>query len=286
MPFDASFNDVYALGIRPACELAGAYCERVDEQIFQESILQRIYNQISKADLIIADLTTRNPNVFYETGYAHALGKRAILLTQNDEDIPFDLKHYPHIIYGGSILKLKEELERHIRWHIEFPLESPSFTKELEFYVNNQKVVGGEVVNITVPLSSINPPPINARPFNFDLYIAIHNAGTRTYNGNSSCDFGFTLPAGFIVYDYEGGMLEGDEAYSISLPDGQQLHSYGPIGQILPDAWNGTRVAVSVREVTTLIGEEIPMTIRIFTESGSKDVSILLALNSASSHDK
>lgn len=70
MPFDSTFDDIYALGIRPACEAAGAYCERVDEQIFHESILQRIYNQIAKADVIVADLTARNPNVFYETGYA------------------------------------------------------------------------------------------------------------------------------------------------------------------------------------------------------------------------
>ena len=74
MPFDDEFRDIYEVGIKPACEKAGAYAERVDEQIFTESILDRIYNQISKADLIISDMTGRNPNVFYETGYAHALG--------------------------------------------------------------------------------------------------------------------------------------------------------------------------------------------------------------------
>ena len=80
MPFDESFSDVYQLGIRPACESAGSYCERVDEQIFAESILTRIYNQIAKADLIVADMTGRNPNVFYEVGYAHALGNVGQLL--------------------------------------------------------------------------------------------------------------------------------------------------------------------------------------------------------------
>src|SRR5215208_25398 len=115
MPFHTSFDDIYALGIRPACEAAGGYCERVDEQMFNESILQRIYNQISKADVIVADLTSRNENVFYETGYAHALGKQVVLLTQNANDIPFDLKHYPHIVYGGQIVKLRDELERRVR---------------------------------------------------------------------------------------------------------------------------------------------------------------------------
>src|ERR1700726_3375113 len=103
MPLEPVFNDVYQLGIKPAAEGAGAYCERIDEQIFAESILSRIYNQISKADLIVADMTGRNPNVFYETGYAHALNKKVILLTQAADDIPFDLKHYPHIVYSGKI---------------------------------------------------------------------------------------------------------------------------------------------------------------------------------------
>ena len=112
MPFDESFRDVYQLGIKAACKEAGGYCERVDEQIFVESILERVYNQIDKADLLIADMTGRNPNVFYEVGYAHALGKRVFLLTQKADDIPFDLKHYPHIVYQGKITELKQELEK------------------------------------------------------------------------------------------------------------------------------------------------------------------------------
>ena len=81
MTFDKAFTDVYQLGIKVACDKAGAYAERLDEQLFGESMLQRIYNQIAKADVIVADMTGRNPNVFYEVGYAHALGKVVILLT-------------------------------------------------------------------------------------------------------------------------------------------------------------------------------------------------------------
>ena len=98
MPFNSDFDDVYKLGIKQAVIDAGGYCERVDEQYYEERMLDRIYNQINKADLIIADLTGRNANVFYEVGYAHALEKRVILLTQNNDDIPFDLKHHFHIL--------------------------------------------------------------------------------------------------------------------------------------------------------------------------------------------
>lgn len=112
MPFDRAFDDIYIYGIKNTCNKSNFYCERVDEQVFEGTILTRIYNQIKTADLIIADMSKMNPNVFYETGYAHALGKDVILLTQDTNDIPFDLKHYPHIIYKGNIKLLSDELSK------------------------------------------------------------------------------------------------------------------------------------------------------------------------------
>jgi nucleoside 2-deoxyribosyltransferase len=90
MPFDAAFDDIYKLGIKETAEKLGIRAERVDEQIFhKENILERIYSQIDAADFIIADLTDRNPNVFYETGYAHAKGKLCLLLTSKaDDNVP------------------------------------------------------------------------------------------------------------------------------------------------------------------------------------------------------
>ena len=118
MPFDIEFDDIYKFGIKGAAEDVGAYAERVDEQIFSEGILERIFNQISKADVIVADMTGRNPNVFYEVGYAHALGKIVLLLTQEADDIPFDLKHRPHTVYAGKIDTLREELTKKLNWAI------------------------------------------------------------------------------------------------------------------------------------------------------------------------
>ena len=115
MPFGAEFQDTYRLGIKAAAEEQGILAERVDEQFFhKEGILTRIYEQIKIADMIIADMTGRNPNVFYEVGYAHALGKNCLLITSKSDDIPFDLKHHRHIIYGSSITKLKDDLARDI----------------------------------------------------------------------------------------------------------------------------------------------------------------------------
>lgn len=118
MPFDKSFKDIYKFGIRGAADDVGAYAERLDDQLFVEGMLDRIFNQISKADVIVADMTGRNPNVFYEVGYAHALGKLVVLLTQDVNDIPFDFKHRQHIVYGGEIDLLRSELAVKLQWAI------------------------------------------------------------------------------------------------------------------------------------------------------------------------
>lgn len=119
MQFSPEWNDVYEVGIRPACTDAGADCQRVDEQIFLENMLERIYRQIEDADIVVAEMSGRNPNVYYEVGYSHGVRKPVILLTREAEDIPFDLRQYPHIVYGNSIATLKRELERKVRWSVE-----------------------------------------------------------------------------------------------------------------------------------------------------------------------
>ena len=116
MPFDDEFDDIYKLGIQAVATECGVVAERVDEQNFSETILERIYRQIEVADFIIADMTGRNPNVFYEVGYAHARGKLCTLLTQSAEDIPFDLRHHRHIVYNGKIQSLKSKLRHEIEW--------------------------------------------------------------------------------------------------------------------------------------------------------------------------
>jgi hypothetical protein len=116
MPFDSRFDDLYRFGIKEPAEHLGIVAEQVDEQIYTESILERIYRQIDLADIIIADMSGQNPNVFYEVGYAHAKSKLCILLTENVSDIPFDLKHRRHIVHNASIHKLKNAITDELKW--------------------------------------------------------------------------------------------------------------------------------------------------------------------------
>ena len=116
MPFSEEFKDIYKFGIKEAANDIGIKAERVDEQLYTEGMLSRIYSQIEEADIIITDMTGRNPNVFYEVGYAHAKNKLCLHLTQDTTDIPFDLQHQRHIVYGGSIESLREQLVENLEW--------------------------------------------------------------------------------------------------------------------------------------------------------------------------
>jgi hypothetical protein len=145
MPFSKEFDDIYQLGIKEAANSLGINAERVDEQIYSEGILERIYRQIEAADIIIADMSGKNPNVFYEVGYAHAHEKLCILLTSDPDDIPFDLKHKRHLIYNGNITDLKSKILVDLNWakseienikksHIEVKLKGQSGNLEKTQY--------------------------------------------------------------------------------------------------------------------------------------------------------
>ena len=117
MPFNQSFDGIWENFIRPTVTSAGDNCERADDVFSPGSIIEDVIKAISDSDYLIADLTGRNPNVFYELGYAHALDKPVILLTQDIGDVPFDLKVQRMIEYkdtAGGAADLKSALDRYI----------------------------------------------------------------------------------------------------------------------------------------------------------------------------
>lgn len=98
MPFDASFNLIYD-AIRQASENAGLRCRRADDIWENAAIIQDVVALIDRSRIVICDCSGRNPNVFYEAGIAHSLGREVILITQSEHDIPFDLRHLRYIRY-------------------------------------------------------------------------------------------------------------------------------------------------------------------------------------------
>lgn len=113
MPFAEELADVYRYLIVDGMTAAGYDVKRADDVLSQNNILNDIVEGIVSSDLIVADLTGANPNVYYELGIAHALNKNVILLTQNIEEIPFDLRSYRVVTYSVHFTKMnqaKEEL--------------------------------------------------------------------------------------------------------------------------------------------------------------------------------
>jgi len=92
MPFAANFDDVFRLLIIPA--LAGYEVVRADSRLDERGILEKIMTGIEEADLVIADVTGTNPNVMYELGVAHALGKPTVMLARSADQLPFDIRAY------------------------------------------------------------------------------------------------------------------------------------------------------------------------------------------------
>lgn len=117
MPFSTQFDGIWLSVIKPTIQELNDECYRVDDFFNVGSILNDIFKSIHSADYILADLTIQNPNVYYELGYAHAINKRVILITQDISTLPFDLKHQRVILYDDSAAgagKLKLDLKRFI----------------------------------------------------------------------------------------------------------------------------------------------------------------------------
>ena len=134
MPFKSEtdeekrIQDVYKHHILPVAKKCGLDCTRADDRRYFRNgkpIMEQIWKAICTADIIIGDFTTSNPNVTYEAGLAHTIGKPLIGIVQNMSDVPFDYRHLRFITYTTThkgYEKLDGELEEEIR----------AYMKELE----------------------------------------------------------------------------------------------------------------------------------------------------------
>jgi hypothetical protein len=99
MPFKAELAKVYTSHIKKLGEELGVVIRRADELFSPGPFMEKVWDGICAAQVVIADCTERNPNVFYEIGMAHTVGKKVVLITRSDEDIPSDIKHFDYIPY-------------------------------------------------------------------------------------------------------------------------------------------------------------------------------------------
>lgn len=109
MPFNRNYDKLYT-NIRLICEDNDIECQRSDEVVEPGFILKQILELILQSQLILAVIDGRNPNVFYEIGIAHALGKTVILLAEDTKaNKVYDISYNRMILYS-SMLDLKKKL--------------------------------------------------------------------------------------------------------------------------------------------------------------------------------
>ena len=112
MPLKAEFDKVYE-AIRRSCKATGLRCLRADD-IWEESVIaQEIFSLVFRAKVVVVDFTDRNPNVMYETGIAHTLGKHVVPICQSIHDVPFDVAHHrvqTYLANDEGLAKLEQNL--------------------------------------------------------------------------------------------------------------------------------------------------------------------------------
>jgi hypothetical protein len=118
MRFTQLFNDVYLEVIKSVCNEFGVSAIRADEVYGPGMIVKDIIDQVTAAQLVIADISEPNANVYFEVGYALALNKPSILLAKKDTPLPFDVSGFRVLFYEDSIggkPRVEEGLRNHLR---------------------------------------------------------------------------------------------------------------------------------------------------------------------------
>jgi hypothetical protein len=126
MPFGGWLDDYYRDIYCPAIEAAGLEPHRADDLFRPSTIVNDIWAYTKRARIILADLSGKNPNVFYELGMAHALAKPAILVAESMDDVPFDLRALRVLVYDKNAPQWGDILSKRVESSIREVLKSPA----------------------------------------------------------------------------------------------------------------------------------------------------------------
>jgi len=128
LPFSNPYLEIYENNIKALLEdKFPLKVLKVDDIFKAEPIIDTIQFMISKADFLICDISEKNPNVYYEIGYAHALKKTIIFITQDIDNVPFDIIHWKCIPYKYTNLGLKALEDKLLKMVEEIIKEKPIY---------------------------------------------------------------------------------------------------------------------------------------------------------------
>jgi hypothetical protein len=117
MQFGGDYDDVYTDVVKQSCRAYEVNVMRADEVMGPGLIISDIIREIAASQLVIADISCANPNVYFEVGYALAMRKPTILLARKDTALPFDVAGFRVLFYENTIGgkgKLEDGLRRHL----------------------------------------------------------------------------------------------------------------------------------------------------------------------------
>jgi hypothetical protein len=100
MPFDDQSNAIYYNVLKPVIESFGYSVSKADEDLRTGIVIEQIRESIKNAALVVADVSGKNPNVFYELGHAHGVEKNVLIITNDKNDVPFDISHVRYFEYS------------------------------------------------------------------------------------------------------------------------------------------------------------------------------------------
>jgi hypothetical protein len=128
MQYSQPFDDLYTSVIKSVCQNGyGLEVVRADDTSRPGLIIADVINQIIESNLVIAEITPDNPNVFYEVGYAHAINKATILVASRDRKLPFDVSPFRTLFYENTIggkEKIEDDLKRYLEAFGFSPIEA------------------------------------------------------------------------------------------------------------------------------------------------------------------
>ncbi|WP_373413543.1 hypothetical protein [Ensifer aridi] len=107
MPFTPQFSNVYS-AISEAAKSVGLRCNRADDIWNHSVLMQDIFGLIYRSHIVVCDFSGKNPNVFYEAGIAHTLGRHVVPITQSAADVPFDLQQHRYVPYLNNSEGLRD----------------------------------------------------------------------------------------------------------------------------------------------------------------------------------
>jgi len=148
MPFQDPYKSYFDKIFKPAAQEAGLKPLLADSLFTSNVIISDIYELTLSAKILLADLSKANPNVFYEVGLAHALGKPVILLADDIQWVPFDLKHRRVLIYDTRKIEWDKDLQRGIAVALKETLADPGLGRPFADY---GKDLGSDAIRLYRP---------------------------------------------------------------------------------------------------------------------------------------